>query len=69
MLIDNDTSSFWATASRTKTKLVKYYIQVVEEGDFHDLQNVELIDTGSDHNFGESAVEYSWGLIIDGLSL
>ncbi|OXA56178.1 SEC14-like protein 3 [Folsomia candida] len=45
--------------SYTKAKMVKYYVQVVEEGEDEDdnLQDVELIDTGYDHHFSESMVE------------
>ncbi|OXA56176.1 putative SEC14-like protein 6 [Folsomia candida] len=45
--------------SYTKAKMVKYYVQVVEEDEDDNLQDVELIDTGSEHNIGKSTVENS----------
>lgn len=51
--------------------MVTYYVRLVEEDHVHvyDLKDAKLIDTGSEHNYGESEVENSWGLVIDRLSL
>lgn len=41
----------------------------VNEDEDNSLQDVELIGTVSEHNFGESVVENISGLIIDRLNL